>query len=125
MRIAGSGILEKFPRLKFVTHHAGGTVPYLAKRIELAPYKYPELNNPVIDSVRLFYGDTAVQGNTANLMCAYALFGADHMLFGTDFPYARPELVKATMKSINDMNITDTERTEILEENALKILNLK
>jgi predicted TIM-barrel fold metal-dependent hydrolase len=28
-------------------------------------------------------------GNTAALMCGYALFGADHMLFGSDYPYTR------------------------------------
>ena len=33
-RIVFSGILEKYPNLKFVTHHCGGMVPYLAERIK-------------------------------------------------------------------------------------------
>jgi uncharacterized protein len=125
MRIAGSGVLEKCPKLKFITHHAGGTVPYLAKRIEMGPYKYEGLQNPVIDSLRKFYGDTAVQGNTPNLMAAYALFGAEHMLFGTDFPYAKPELIEATVKSVEWMQITPAERKLIFSENAKRLLNLK
>ena len=36
MRLAYGGVLEKFPSLKIITHHAGGTIPYLAKRIELS-----------------------------------------------------------------------------------------
>ena len=35
----------------------------------------------------MFYCDTAIQGNTPALMCAYEFFGADHMVFATDTPY--------------------------------------
>ena len=31
-RIVFSGILEKYPNLKFVTHHCGGMVPYLVRK---------------------------------------------------------------------------------------------
>jgi len=33
-RIVFSGILEKYPGLKFMTHHCGGMVPYLEERIK-------------------------------------------------------------------------------------------
>jgi hypothetical protein len=36
---------------------------------------------------RMFYCDTAIQGNTPALMCAHAFFGPDHMVFATDTPY--------------------------------------
>jgi predicted TIM-barrel fold metal-dependent hydrolase len=39
MRLAASGVLEKYPKLKFITHHDGGTVPYLAGRIQYSPFK--------------------------------------------------------------------------------------
>ena len=35
----------------------------------------------------MFYCDTAIQGNTPALMCAYEFFGADHMVFASDTPY--------------------------------------
>ncbi|MCJ7654115.1 MAG: amidohydrolase family protein, partial [Dehalococcoidia bacterium] len=43
MRLAASGVLEKYPNLKFITHHGGGTVPYLAGRIKHSPFKYENL----------------------------------------------------------------------------------
>ena len=96
LRLVCSGILEKYPNLKFVTHHAGGTVPYLVTRISLLGefnemrmgYRYEQhLTKNIVDYLRMFYNDTAVYGNTPSLMCAYAFCGADHLLFATDMPF--------------------------------------
>jgi predicted TIM-barrel fold metal-dependent hydrolase len=124
MRLSGSGILEKYPKLKIVTHHCGGTVPYLVGRIRHAPFKYESLTRPITDSLLLFYNDTAVQGNTANLMCSYAFCGGDHLVFGTDFPLASSNLVMETIRSINAMTIPEVEKKKIFEENARKLLHL-
>jgi predicted TIM-barrel fold metal-dependent hydrolase len=124
MRLAACGILERFPGLKFITHHSGGTVPYLAKRIEFAPSRSDSLARPVIESLRMFYYDTAVQGNTPNLMCANAFCGADHQLFGTDFPMADASMVKRVIGSIDEMGITDMERQKIYSDNIRGILSL-
>jgi len=124
MRLAASGIMERFPDLKFITHHSGGTIPYLAKRIELAPSGLNTLKRPTIESLRLFYYDTAVQGNTPNLMCARALCGADHQLFGTDFPMADASMVARVIDSIDEMDIADIERKKIYADNVSKLLHL-
>ncbi len=124
MRLAASGIMERFPNLKFITHHSGGTIPYLAKRIEMAPSGFNTLKKPIIESLRLFYYDTAVQGNTPNLMCARALCGADHQLFGTDFPMADAAMVDRVIGSINEMDITDRERQMIFGGNLKRILRI-
>ena len=123
-RLAASGVMEKYPKLKFITHHDGGTFPYLAGRIQNSPFKYENLTRPITDSLRLFYNDTAVQGNVPNLMCAYAFCGADHMLLGTDFPMATSNLVKETIHSVNEMTIPEAEKKKILVENARQILKL-
>jgi len=124
MRLAGSGLMEKYPKIKFITHHDGGTVPYLAGRIQNSPFKYENLTMPIIDSLRLFYNDTAVQGTVSNLMCAYAFCGADHMLLGTDFPMVPSDLVRETIRSVNEMTIPGVEKKRIFEENARQILKL-
>ena len=123
-RLAASGVLEKYPKLKFITHHDGGTVPYLSSRILNSPFKYENLTRPIIDSLRLFYNDTAVQGNVPNLMCAYAFCGADHMLLGTDFPMVTSDLVRETIHSVNEMTIPEAKKKRIFEENARQILKL-
>jgi aminocarboxymuconate-semialdehyde decarboxylase len=124
MRLASSGILEKHPNLKFITHHSGGTVPYLASRIEFAPGKYDALSKPIIQSLRLFYCDTAVQGNTANLICAKGFCGVDNQLFGTDFPMANESMVERVIHSIDEMDVTNAEKHKIFADNVRSLLKL-
>ncbi|MBA7517270.1 2-keto-4-carboxy-3-hexenedioate hydratase [subsurface metagenome] len=136
LRLAGSGVLEHYPNLKFITHHAGGTVPYLITRISLLGefnemrmgFRYEQhLTKTIPDYLRMFYNDTAVYGNTPSLMCAYAFCGADHLLFASDMPFDSQtgyRLVRETIRSIEEMDITDTERKKIFEDNARKLLRL-
>jgi predicted TIM-barrel fold metal-dependent hydrolase len=124
MRLAEGGILEQYPDLKFITHHSGGTIPNLSKRIEGAPFTFDDISKPITDSLRLFYNDTAVQGNISNLMCAYNFCGADHMLFGTDSPMTSPIILKQTIQSIEEMEITNDEKQMIFEKNAKQLVKL-
>lgn len=135
-RLVLSGILERFPNLKFITHHCGGMVPYLVERIKgsydhaemLRGARYKQgLTKPPIDYFRLFYYDTAIYGNTPGLMCAYAFCGTDHMLFGTDFPYDSQfgeRYIRQTIEAIENMDISDLDRKQIFEDNAKKLLRL-
>jgi aminocarboxymuconate-semialdehyde decarboxylase len=125
LRLAGSGLLERLPNLKLLTHHSGGTVPYLINRIEYSPFGYGRLTGSITDSLKRFYNDTAVQGNTANLMCAHALCGAGHMLFGTDFPMADAAMVKRIIHAIEKMEIPASEKRKIFSENARVLFRLE
>ncbi|RLG31012.1 amidohydrolase [Methanosarcinales archaeon] len=129
-----SGIFDKFPNIKFITHHCGSSVPYFINRIEMHYLMFSEvekidlgLKKPVPEYYRMFYGDTALHGNVPALMCGYHHFGADHMLFGTDMPFGSESglwPVRQTIDSIEKMDISDNERKRILEENAIKLLRL-
>lgn len=137
-RLVFGGILEKYPKLKIITHHCGGQIPYLAQRME----KFYEVvdtdekvrtreklqpGKAVLDYFRMFFTDTALYGNPVALMCGHAFFGTGRLLFGTDMPYGGPdgdEVVKATIDAVNDMNITPSDRQNIFEENARKLLKL-
>jgi predicted TIM-barrel fold metal-dependent hydrolase len=136
-RIVFSGILEKYPNLKFVTHHCGGMVPYFEERIrqfyEVGEMRRGEkymqgLTKAPIDYYRMFYNDTAIYGSTPALMCAHAFFGADHLLFGADMPLGDTELgsrnYRQTINAIEQMDISDEDRMKIYEENARKLYRL-
>ncbi len=135
-RLAFGGVLENYPNLKVVTHHAGGMVPYFNKRIQLSwdfnqkrmGYK-PEhpLKKEPLEYYRMFYCDTAIQGNTAALMCAHDFFGVGHMLFGTDTPYddqLGERVYLETFEAIQKMPIADAEKDMIFEDNIRKLLRL-
>lgn len=134
VRLVMSGILERYPKLKFITHQHGGMIPSFAHRLisiyesePMRPYR-EALSKPPIEYCRdAFYNDTAVNGNTAALMCGYRLFGAGHILFGTDMPYGREygeQVTRETVRAIQEMDIPDSEKEMIFQDNARKLLRL-
>jgi len=135
-RIVFSGLLEKFPNLKVMSHHAGGMIPYFAKRIQISNdfnemrlgYRYEaHLTKSPLEYFRMFYNDTAVYGNTSALMCAYDLFGADHLLFATDMPYDNQlgsRFIGETVRSVEEMAVSAPEKKKIFEENARRVFRL-
>jgi aminocarboxymuconate-semialdehyde decarboxylase len=137
-RLVFSGMLEKYPNLKLITHHLGGIVPYHIERvtyftqgaemrfgIDILPGAH--VTKPYADYYRMFYGDTACYGATSTLMCGYNFFGAGHLLFATDAPYdsmGGARLVKETIRSVEEMNISAEEKKMIFEDNARALFRL-
>ena len=131
-RLVFSGVMEKYPGLKIISHHCGAMLPFFAGRVPEIPRQPGEvvkLSKPPLEYFKKFYADTVLAGNTAALMFGYAFFGADHMLFATDYPYpGGAELGDAAVgdviKSVELMKITDEERAKIFSKNARQILGL-
>ena len=129
-------ILEKFPNLKFITHHGGGMIPYYEQRIiqhnakhEILRGDYQQgLTKPTIEYYKMFYADTAIHGNVPALMCAYNFFGADHLVFGADMPlgdrFFGYRSYRQTVNALEEMDIPEADRKKIFSENARKILRL-
>ena len=134
-RLVFSGVLNRYPSLKIITHHCGAMVPYFAERIDCAcdmaemlkePVKQT-LTKPPLDYYRMFYNDTAVSGSRSALMCAYDFFGPEHILFGTDMPMDREygaRLVGKTIEAIEQMSVSDRDKRLIFEDNARRLLSL-
>ncbi len=127
-------VLDTYSGIKFITHHCGSTVPYYADRIEMSYHLSKKLESnseafakPILEYYKSFYADTALHGNVSALMCGYNFFDASHILFGTDMPFDA-ELglwsVRKTIESIYQMDITETERSKIFEDNARELLRL-
>jgi len=135
-RLIFAGIFEKFPKIKFITHHGGGMVPYYADRIvvhynngleRLGQKNFPGLMKHPIEYFKMFYNDTALNGNASGLMCTYQFFGEDHLLFGTDMPHDVENgaiAILKTIEAIEDMNIPESSKKKIFEGNARNLLHL-
>lgn len=127
LHLVVDGVFDKFPGIKFITHHTGGVVPYLEGRIRWLYRNAFPIGHPAIkrkEQLRNFYNDTAACGVTSTLMCGYDYFGADHLLFGTDAPFPPCGLTLETIDSINRMNIPDDEKEKIFSRNAIDLLNI-
>jgi len=110
--LARSGTLERCPHLKVILSHAGGFVPYAAYRIAIAA---SAAGNPLEGMARLgrFYFDTALSGSPTALPSLLAFAEPDHVLFGSDFPYAPPLAVGAFTGMYEAFALGDARRASI------------
>jgi len=133
-RLVFSGIMEKYPDLKFITHHCGGMLPFFYKRVALVPPgvktgEVKKLAKPPLDYFKRFYADTVLGGNVPALMAGHSFFGTDHMLFASDYPYPggadKGEMVlREVIKSVEMMNVAEEDKVRIFSKNARRILGI-
>jgi aminocarboxymuconate-semialdehyde decarboxylase len=86
-----NGVLERYTEVKVILSHAGGFLPYASHRFaELLSALHPD--GPTADELLAlfgkFYFDTALSAGPAALPSLLAFAGDDHVLYGSDFPYA-------------------------------------
>lgn len=84
------GIYDQHPRLRLILGHAGSLLPQIAGRIDLEAERNPAVRGrlSVLPSQHLkrMYTDT-VGGWAPAVRSALSLFGAKHVMFGSDFPF--------------------------------------
>ncbi|MGI0090634.1 MAG: amidohydrolase family protein, partial [Nitrososphaerales archaeon] len=81
---------------------------------------------PMIEYYRKFYFDTAI-GSTPALRCGYEVFGAEKIIFATDYPYGKDggSFRLATYpKMVRQAGLSPSELELIFEGNVTKLLKL-
>jgi predicted TIM-barrel fold metal-dependent hydrolase len=120
------GIFERFPAIRFIVAHAGGTAPFLAWRISLFEFK-PGISpsNPreiMHSSLKSLYYDIALSASSTALSSLSQLTDPSHILFGSDYPFA-PEVVTGwTIEGLRNFPaFGEKARLQIERENALSL----
>ncbi len=119
------GVLDRFPNLTFITHHAGAGIPFFEQRMATYPGHAPQLKKPMLDYYRSFYVDSAIQGSIGGMRASYAFYGADHILFGTDMPYASANgdgNAKQCIASIDALGVSSAEKERMFAGNLLRLI---
>jgi aminocarboxymuconate-semialdehyde decarboxylase len=125
--IVFGGVLERHPRLKFVAAHGGGYLGHYPARMDHAYRVRPEchdyITRPPTHYMKKVYFDTMVFSET-QLRHLVNLWGADHVVIGTDYPYDmgyyKPvDFVERTK------SLTRAQKDAIIGGNAAKLLGLK
>jgi aminocarboxymuconate-semialdehyde decarboxylase len=138
-RMVFSGVLERYPQLKFLIHHGGSMIPHFAGRVgpgwDQLGARTPEhqradvtgypLTRRPIDYFKMFYADTALFGARNAIECALDFFGVDHMLFGSDSPFdpeKGPGYIRATIANLDELELSDADRAAIYEGNVRRLV---
>jgi aminocarboxymuconate-semialdehyde decarboxylase len=121
-----AGVVERFPRIRWVLAHLGGAIPYIAERLDRGFHAFREchehIQRPPSEYLRRFYYDT-VNFDGAALQLAIRFAGANHLLAGSDYPHQIGSL-NGMLQSLDRLDIGEREREEILGGNAARLLGL-
>jgi predicted TIM-barrel fold metal-dependent hydrolase len=119
--IVFSGTAAKYPDIKWIFSHSGGTLPFLTGRfIRLAQErKPPHLPNGPMPEFKKFHYELA-QGNTPGQIAALLkMVSISQVLYGTDYPFRDGAEVNA---GIADYGFSAADVRAIERENALALL---
>ncbi len=120
-RLILGGVLDRYPGLRLVLAHGGGTLPYLAGRLDVCTgVADRNRRRPFSEYLKELYYDALVYA-APPLLAALALVGPERLLFGTDhpFPIAHPASNYAAVRT------AAPEHAEaILAGNARRLLRL-
>jgi aminocarboxymuconate-semialdehyde decarboxylase len=125
-KLVFSGVVERFPRIRWVLCHLGGTIPYLVERLDRGFTAFEDcrvnISKPPSEYLKNFYYDT-VNFNPQAIELAIAFAGADHILAGSDYPHQIGSIPRM-LESINALSISEVEKTAILGGTAAGLLRL-
>jgi uncharacterized protein len=137
-RLVFSRTLDRYPRLKIIAHHLGAMVPFFEGRVgpgwdQLGKRTTDEdyfallksLNKRPLDYFKSdFYADTAVFGSRSATACGLDFYGVNHVLFASDCPFdpeGGPTYVRETIKIIDSLAVTESERDKIYFGNVERL----
>jgi predicted TIM-barrel fold metal-dependent hydrolase len=122
MGVTFSGDAVRFPDVRFIWSHAGGTMPFLAGRIDGAsPNAKDRLPQGFLQEVKKFHYDLAGAANAGAVASLMKLVTTNQVLFGTDFPPGgSSEDVVSALRRLSDFNEADLQAVE--RDNAVRLL---
>ena len=121
-----SGVVERFPRIRWALCHLGGAIPYLAERLDRGFHAFKDcrahIQRPPSTYLRDFYYDT-VNFNLAALQLAVSFAGPERILAGSDYPHQIGS-IPSMRDAIGRLPVSDDERAGIYGRNAARLLGL-
>ena len=134
-RLVFSGLFDRHPGLKIITHHGGGMIPQFDGRVgpgmailgsrtadEDLSGVLPALKRPHLDYFRDFFADTAMFGSGTGLPASFAFFGPSQMVFATDAPFGP---VAPQLAALEALELSPADRHALMRGNAERLLKLQ
>lgn len=120
--ICFSGDAVRFPNIRWIWSHGGGSMPFLAGRIGGAARNFKQqLPNGLTAELKKFYYDLAGADNAGVVASLKELVSSDKILFGTDFPPGGHMLENA--QTIRELNMFSEADLKLIDrDNVVRLL---
>ena len=124
-RMCYDGMFEELPDIRWIIGHLGGAIPYLMERMDNGFRDFAECRVkidklPSVYLKRLYYDTVSFSPYTLKMV--RDMIGAVHMVMGSDYPHLLGSIDRA-VTSIEALDITEGDKSQIFSGTALTILN--
>ncbi|MGN6461926.1 MAG: amidohydrolase family protein [Pseudolabrys sp.] len=119
--LISTGVLDRFPALRLLLSHGGGTFPYLTGRFDIMHERMDSkqqgdvAQNPPSSYLRRFYYDTILHDPTI-LKWLASRVSADRIALGSDYSFPPADI--DPVATVHKAGFSVAETNAILEENA-------
>jgi predicted TIM-barrel fold metal-dependent hydrolase len=118
-----SGTAARYPDIRWIFSHGGGTMPFLLSRFtrEEATMKERERRLPkgVLHELKKFYYDTAQANHSGALVALLKVIPVSQVLYGSDFPFRDGQEVN---DGLTQFRFKSKDLRAIDRDNALKLI---
>ena len=125
-RLAYAGTIDRFPGIRWIFTHLGGTIPFVLPRYDNYYTQFPEcsekIDRPPSEIMRDVYYDTVTMHAPA-LRCAIDTVGVDQLVFGSDYPHV-PGGIDRFVTVLNSVGLSEHELDRIGRRTAAGLMGL-
>lgn len=118
--------VTRWPHIRWVLPHAGGAIPFLAHRMSLSGRWgcIPQSQQEILSVLHSFFYDITLNGCDANYALLKKFVGADHLVFGSDYPSCDENILTESLAALKSTAVfTEEEKQNILHGNLERLLN--
>ncbi len=121
-----SGALERFAKIRFILSHAGGTLPYVAWRLSVAPIIDARLKQRSREEIsaafRTFWYDNALASGAQPMATLMQIADPARILFGSDWPFCNARVVREEVADFTAPGFLDAGTLALIaRKNALAL----
>ncbi len=123
LRLAAAGVFDRHPKLQIVVGHMGENLPFSLMRANAVLSKANPDARPVADVIRAHVHITICGYTTVPpLLCALQVFGADRIMFSSDYPFGDPV---EHARFLAEAPISPADRDKIAYRNAQRLFRFQ
>lgn len=122
VRMILAGVFDRHPNLKIIIGHWGEVVAYFMDRLDEVQQADTGLKKPVSQYFEEnVYVNPSGMTYDANFRYCLEKFGADHILWGEDYPYRLPDNIRTMLE---ESDISNADKEKIAHGNAERLLKI-